>query len=119
MQRRGWLQAVDPVISAGHGSRGAGGGADCVASDEFHDARNILADTSEEDHGRDDDIRRFDPSSAYASQGHKEDTSGEGEEAQGRGIRKAAVIYRHPRLAAIIGGLGLETCRGAYVILFT
>lgn len=117
MKRRESHRAVDPVVSIAHGSRGTRGGADCVACDEFHDARNVLADAPEEYHGRDDDVGRFDPSGAHSRQGHKEDTGGEREEAQGRGIREAAVVYWHPRLAAVIGALGLETCRGAYVFL--
>ena len=118
MQRRESHRAVDPVVSIAYRSRGSRHGTNCVACDELHDTRNVLADTSEEYHGRNDNVGRFDPSGAHSSQGHKEDAGGKGEEAQGRRICKAAVVYRHPRLAAVIGALGLQTCRGVYVLLF-
>lgn len=117
MQRTESHRAVDPVVSIAHRSRGWRRVANRVACDELHDTRNILADASEEDHGRNDDVGRFDPSGAHSCQGDKEDTGGKGEEAQGRRICKAAVVHRHSRLAAVIGALGLQTYRGAYVLL--
>lgn len=91
--------------------------ADRVACDELHDAGNILADASEAYHGCDDDVGSFDPSSAHACQGHEKDAGGEGEEAERRGVREAPVIDRHPRLAAVVGVLGLQKSRAVYVIL--
>ena len=98
-------------------ARERGLGANRVACHELHDTGDVLADASEEYHGRDDDVGCFDPSSAHAGQGDKEDTGSKREEAQGRRVRKAAVVYRHPWLAAVIGGLGFQTCRTVYVIL--
>lgn len=89
--------------------QGAPERADCVACGKFHDTSNVLAYASEEYHSRNNNVRRFDPSSAHTSQGHKEDTGGEREEAQWCWVCKATVIYRHPWLAAVIRALGLQT----------
>ena len=81
MQRRDSHRAVDTVVSIAHRSKGSRRGPDCVACDKFHDACNVLADASEEYHGRDDDVGRFDASGAHSCQGDKEDTGSKGEEA--------------------------------------
>ena len=108
MNRRELRRADDLVVSIAHGSRGTIGEADRVARDELHDTRNVLANASEEYHGRNDNVGRFDTSGAHSCQRHEENTGREGEEAQGSRICQAAVVYRHPRLAAVIGALALQ-----------